>query len=123
MPLELGLFLGAQHFGDAKQRRKICLVLDREPYRYQKFCSDIAGQDPEAHGGDPHRAIGLVRDWLQSHATVRMPSGSVIVGRYELFQQQLPWMCRLARLRVAELTFNDFVYLVSVWLRANENSP
>ena len=42
MPLELGLFLGAHRFGSGEQRRKACLVLDREPYRYQKFISDIA---------------------------------------------------------------------------------
>src|SRR2546428_11884421 len=40
MPLELGLFLGAKAFGDATQRRKRCLILDRERYRYQRFCSD-----------------------------------------------------------------------------------
>ncbi len=34
MPFELGLFLGAKRFGNAVQRRKTCLVLDREPYRY-----------------------------------------------------------------------------------------
>lgn len=45
MPLELGIFLGAKRFGSAKQRKKKCLVLDRERYRFQKFCSDIAGQD------------------------------------------------------------------------------
>ena len=64
MPFELGLFLGAKRFGNAMQRRKTCLVLDREPYRYQAFLSDIAGQDIAAHGGEPVRAIGAVRDWL-----------------------------------------------------------
>ena len=42
MPLELGLFLGAQRFGIGPQARKSCLVLDRERYRYQEFISDIA---------------------------------------------------------------------------------
>src|SRR6266550_5360914 len=45
MPLELGMFLAAKRFGGAKQRRKVCLVLDTMPYRYQQFISDIAGQD------------------------------------------------------------------------------
>src|SRR4051794_5309929 len=44
MPFELGLFLGAKRFGRAKQKFKTCLILDVEPYRYQKFISDIAGQ-------------------------------------------------------------------------------
>jgi hypothetical protein len=40
MPLELGLFLGAKRFGNRAQREKVCLILDREPYRYQRFISD-----------------------------------------------------------------------------------
>ena len=50
MPLELGLFLGARRFGDGPQRRKSCLILDRDKYRYQEFMSDISGQDIAAHG-------------------------------------------------------------------------
>lgn len=64
MPCELGLFMGAQRLGGAKQRRKSCLILDRVPYRYQAFLSDIAGQDPQSHGDDPARAIKAARDWL-----------------------------------------------------------
>ncbi len=33
MPLELGMFLGAKRYGDQRQRRKICLVLDRTSHR------------------------------------------------------------------------------------------
>jgi hypothetical protein len=35
MPFELGLFLGARHFGGRPQRGKHCLVLEAERYRYQ----------------------------------------------------------------------------------------
>ena len=45
MPLELGLFLGAKAFGRGKQRQKGTLVLERRRYLYQRYCSDIAGQD------------------------------------------------------------------------------
>jgi hypothetical protein len=50
MPLELGLFLGAKRYG--AQRRKAVLVLDTEQYRYQRFISDLSGQDIHAHGGN-----------------------------------------------------------------------
>jgi len=53
MPLELGLFLGAKRFGSGKHRLKTCLILDVDRYRYQKFISDIAGQDIAAHSGKP----------------------------------------------------------------------
>jgi len=45
MPLELGVFLGARQFGSGRHKRKSVLILDRDKYRYQKFCSDISGQD------------------------------------------------------------------------------
>ena len=65
MPLELGAFLGAKYFGINRQKRKSCLVLDSEKYRYQKFISDIAGQDIQGHGNDPRRLTGIVRNWLR----------------------------------------------------------
>lgn len=34
MPLELGVFLGAKRYGAGKQKRKSCLILERERYRY-----------------------------------------------------------------------------------------
>jgi hypothetical protein len=72
MPLELGLFLGAKRFGLGSHRRKSCLVLDRDRYRYQEFISDIAGQDIAAHANDPGEAIKAVRDWLSvSKAGIR----------------------------------------------------
>ena len=37
MPFELGVFLGAKKFGAEEHKRKKCLILDREPYRYQQF--------------------------------------------------------------------------------------
>lgn len=51
MPFELGLFIGAKRFGNAKHQLKTCIIFDRERYRYQQFLSDIAGQDIRAHGG------------------------------------------------------------------------
>lgn len=68
MPLELGIFLGAKRYGSKRDRDKICLVLDSEKYRYQKFCSDIAGQDVRAHGSQSDEAIKAVRDWLSPRA-------------------------------------------------------
>jgi len=117
MPFELGLFVGAQRYGNRMQRKKSCLILDRAPYRYQRFCSDIAGQDPVSHNGEPNRAIRVVRDWLQRYSGTRAPSGSLMAARYDRFRSDLPRMCRLGRLREAELTFSDFVYVLSVWLR------
>lgn len=121
MPLELGMFLGAKRYGRAEQRQKSCLILDVERYRFQKFISDIAGQDIAAHGGEPARAIKAVRDWL-SNATpksIRIPGGAVIARRYGLFRTELPAMCDRLQLGVNELTFNNYVVQVEEWLKLN----
>jgi hypothetical protein len=64
MPLELGLFLGCKRFGDEHQRKKVCIILDRDPYRYRQYISDISGQDIHSHGGTHAQAISEVRNWL-----------------------------------------------------------
>ena len=120
MPLELGLFLGAKRYGDARQQTKSCKILDTERFRFQKFCSDIAGQDISAHGGDPEKAVKAVRDWLRSsRPDILIPSGSKIVERYRQFQDDLPMLCETFRLDVEELTFIDLQNIVVEWLRAN----
>jgi hypothetical protein len=121
MPLELGMFLGAKRYGTRQQKQKSCLILDIERYRFQKFISDIAGQDIAPHGGDSPRAIRALRDWL-SNATpkaIMIPGGAAIARRYELFRAELPRMCDRLQLRVDELTFNNYVVQVEEWLKLN----
>ena len=119
MPLELGIFLGAKAFGNRRQKQKVCLVLDTEQYRYQKFCSDIAGQDPSAHNNDPGAAVIVVRDWLRTHTRFVIPNGSKIVERYAQFRNALPAMCKKADLEPGKLIFNDYTALVVEWLKEN----
>jgi len=120
MPLELGLFLGAKRFGVGKQKLKNCLVLDRERYRYQKFISDIAGQDVAAHAGDPSQAIRVVRDWLadMQPSTMKPRGGTAIVQRYAIFRDDLPAICMIMGLVVEDLTFNEYLLQVKGWLTA-----
>ena len=118
MPLELGLFLGAKRFGTGKQKSKNCLVLDVDRYRYQKFISDIAGQDISAHGGKQSQAIRVVRDWLSDlqQVSVKIPGGAKVADRYALFRNDLPEICSREGLDVEALTFNDYVVQVEEWL-------
>lgn len=117
MPFELGLFLGARQFGDENQRTKITLILDREPYRYQAFLSDIAGQDIRSHGGKVDSLIVEVRNWL-STATKRttIPGATVILARYADFTTQLPELCAELDLTPDDLLFNEFAHIASTWL-------
>src|SRR5215469_15133347 len=107
MPLELGAFLGAKYFGVNQQKSKVCLILDSVEYRYQKFISDIAGQDIRAHGNDARRVIRIVRDWLRMYSQTSIPSGSVIGERYAKFRAELPALCKASSLNRNELIYND----------------
>jgi hypothetical protein len=118
MPLELGIFLGARRYGSGRQRAKRCLILDRERYRYREFISDIAGQDIREHGNDSVTAIRVVRDWLRTQSqSPGIPGGRMIAERYRTFRNDLPKMCRRARLSEDDLIFVDYTDLVSEWLR------
>src|SRR3954454_16271467 len=117
MPLELGFFLGAKRYGDERNQEKRCLILDRSPFRYRSFCSDISGQDIRVHNDQPRDAIRAVRDWLSSHRTDFMiPGGKTIFDRYERFRAQLPQQAREINLDYRELTFDDYKRLVVGWL-------
>jgi len=122
MPLELGIFLGAKAYGTARHRQKSGLILDRTRYRYQKFCSDIAGQDIRAHNEAPKHAIRRVRDWLRAQPDASgtvLPAGGYIHSRYLGFRRQLPKLCRRLNREPDDLSFNDYAVLISGWLQAN----
>jgi hypothetical protein len=79
MPLELGLFFGCKRFGSERQRKKVRIILDREPYRYRQFISDISGQDIHAHGGTHTQAIAKVRNWLAAASRHKaLPGGAEV---------------------------------------------
>ncbi len=119
MPFELGVFLGCKKFGGKRHFRKQSLILDAEPYRYQKFLSDIAGQDIQPHQGSPEVALGKVRDWLRTTSHQTLPGSGEIWGRYLRFQEDLPAICQGFRLLPERLTYSDFAYVVRTWLRRN----
>jgi hypothetical protein len=67
MPLELGIDLGCKSFSTA-HRRKSFLIFDSEQYRFQKYISDISGQDIHQHDNDQRTAMERIRDWLRSES-------------------------------------------------------
>jgi hypothetical protein len=118
MPLELGIFIGAHHFAAQKShnRSKKFIVMDTEPFRYQKFISDINGQDIRTHGSETSRVIENVRNFLATSSDKRLPGPSFLLGQYEEFQEKLPQLCEQLRWKVKELTFLDYVNCVVIWL-------
>jgi hypothetical protein len=117
MPFELGLFVAAQRFGSGKQKQKVSLILDRDRYRFQKFLSDIAGQDIQDHQQSDDTETRRVGDWLRSQSDRPLPGGTEIVTRYRRFRSALPRLCQPLALSDSALFFRDYTYLIALWLR------
>ncbi len=112
------MFFGCRRFGSKAQRNKISLVLDIEPYRYQKFISDIAGHDIRSHAGDPDQGITVVRNWLATASQrANIPGGAEVVKRYKRFRDDLPRLCQEASLQPDVLTYIDLSNLIVGWLK------
>lgn len=120
MPLELGVFLGAMKFGDRDQKTKKTMIVDKDNYRYQRFISDIAGQDIRSHENDPEKIITIIRNWLKSiSGDVNIPGAAIIKTRYREFATHLPELCSQLSFDPTELTYNDKSQLISIWLSTN----
>jgi hypothetical protein len=122
MPFELGLDLGCRRFGTSYQTGKISLILDIGPHRYEKFISDVKGQDITARGKTVQKIIEVVRDWLRNELDPRIviiPSGENIFARYSAFQIALPSICTKLRWNPKKLKFPDFSFAIATWIKAN----
>jgi hypothetical protein len=116
MPLELGIDLGCKAFSPDR-RDKSLLIFDSEQYRFQKFVSDLSGQDIHHHRNDAKTAVMRVRDWLRTESGKEdIPGGNDIFRRYELFRAELPEICNELRLDLAELTYADLTYTIARWV-------
>lgn len=116
MPLELGIFLGAKRYGSKEQKLKRLLVMDVEPYRYQKFISDLAGIDIQEHRGDPRKALCKTRDWLANVSRRQLPSANRLVGIYDNFCNDLPALAAELDFDPAQIPYVDFERIVVNWL-------
>ena len=122
MPLELGLFLGAKYYGGS-QGAKACVIFDRDRYRYQIFCSDLAGHDIRAHGAEEREVIRGVRDAVRTSTPGRaLPGAAAMYERYREFVTALPVLAQRIHLHPDALTFSDLVALTSEWLRLSRPS-
>ena len=87
MPFELGIDFGCRNYGGGPLSRKVILILEEEPYRYQAAISDLAGSDIEAHGGRYETAVRKVRNWLTGTGGFERVGTARILAEYEDFQE------------------------------------
>jgi hypothetical protein len=88
--LELGIFMGAKHYGAPRQREKRLLIFDTEQYRYQKFISDLAGMDIHAHGAEPETALIETRHWLTNVSRRQLLGEQDLLVSNRAFREELP---------------------------------
>ena len=120
MPLELGLFLGAKKFGSSDQQAKKILILDRELHRYQKFISDISGQDIHSHKKNARTLILEIVNWLRhENSRGKIPGGAAVADQYDRFRKQLPKISALKQIKVSEITFRDIAAIAAEWILAD----
>ena len=87
MPFELGVDFGCRNYGGEPLSRKVILILEEEPYRYQAAISDLAGNDIQAHGGMYKTAVRKVRNWLAGIGGFERVGVARILAEYEDFQK------------------------------------
>ena len=117
MPFELGLFLSAKYFGYNNQTKKNCLIFEKQTHSYEKYISDIKGQDISSHDDKSKIIISKIRDWLKTNSKNKyLPGGSAIWNDYQKFEKWLPQICRTSNLEIAELTYLDYAELIYKWI-------
>ena len=122
MPLELGVFLGHKTF---VENNKALLVMDKTKFRYQKFCSDLAGIDIQPHNERPRNLVRVVRNWLSMNQEVKetIPDGTEIFDRYGQFMVDRPTICKRSRLRIQGILYTDYLTVVESWMLENDWRP
>jgi hypothetical protein len=120
MPFELGLDIAAKAFGGKALKAKRFLILDADPYRYQRFISDISGQDIHCHRGLPSTAMDITRNWLRATSRRSEVAGPLTIKRlYADFVQWLPEYCTQAGFDRKNLLFVDYVEMARQWVAAD----
>lgn len=100
-------------------------MLDTQPFRYQKYISDIAGQDIRAHASQPAEAVRQVRNFLaaQREEGTILRGGDKLAERYDRFRRELPSLCEEMHLHPDKLTFRDLTGMIVSWLAADSLEP
>jgi hypothetical protein len=120
MPFELGLYVGAKHFGDDHQQKKDFLILEGRRNQCQNSCSDLGGVDPMNHGGYPMKAVEHVRTWLNNHVQKGLPGPKALRRDYKSFNDDLPSIMADWSIQLKEAKFQDFKKAVRQWLSLKE---
>jgi hypothetical protein len=121
MPFELGMAMGARRFNRSHWLDRIKIMVG-EPYRLPEYLSDLGGNDPDAHHGEPNRVIGIVRNFLARAPSGRpLPGQAHIIATFTEFKRLLPEIAEGIRLRIDEVhvcrNYSDFIWCLTEFLK------
>lgn len=121
MPFELGIFYSAKIFGSGMQKRKQCLVLEKQKYRYQKFISDLSGVDVTSHGNSVKKAVYAIRNWfVTASRRTTIPPAEDIYSRFTKFQRDFKKICEERSIDYRSMPFVELVGNMTHWLELNQ---
>lgn len=128
MPLELGLTLGAKHFGGVSHSRKRIMIMVVRSFEMPKYMSDLAGHDPHPHGSNPKEVIRIVRNFLHSTPDGRMlPGPAHLCKVFEEFHRELPRLAAAANLEKEEYdpfqSFRSYMEVLRAFVTALKEVP
>ena len=111
------MFIAAKRFGVGILKTKRCIIFEKQKYEYQKYISDLSGQDIHSHGGNIKALIAELATWLRTQSRdAKVPGGQKIVEEFRAFRRKVPQVCTRRGLREEELTFGDYAELVAEYL-------
>ncbi len=121
LPFELGVDHGARKFGGRSLRSKRCLILEREPYDYQRAISDLSGMDIKSHSNEPSKVVRAIREWFVETVGLRNAAGaSRIFSRFTDFESDL-YDRRMADgftdLDIHSMPVPEYIDAIGEWLR------
>jgi len=126
MPFELGLDIGCLEYGNKKQRKKKILIHEKDKYFYQKFLSDIAGQDIRNHNNKPIEVIEIIRDWFSTLNEKKKYDSHVIIWNYynDFIDSLIKRLDKegYKKDRVMKLPFTEFVGYARKWIKEKKKS-
>lgn len=121
MPFELGVFYGAKIFGNRVHNMKNCIIVDKLPYRYREFISDLSGTDIAHHNNSFEKAINIIRNWLlNSSRRSGLPSGRSIISRYRNFINDFRAVCRSHNTAINQIPFIELTKEMAIWLKLHQ---
>lgn len=122
MPFELGLDIGCKTFGNENQQAKKILILEKEQYQYQKFLSDISGNDIQAHENNEDIIIRKVRNWLVSN-DFRLESTNELLEKYEEFKISFKIKTdKYSPEDIDEMPKSEFIKFFKDWCNTQKNN-